>query len=312
MGVFRSVLERKAVEFSTSNVQNFSGTVYPGSVVETNINFPSDTVQSSVNIAWGNLFSLNDLGLKLTDANGNLIGSSNFLNTPGFTGRREQITVNSPINQTLRAAVSHTGGIGTSQSFYGSAQATRAHYAALTDIQNLSPQMQSIVKESLRTLEMLPEGKRFRPFAAVSRGELASAFVRGGRVPQYLAASALYPDVTDLATRTAVESVQKFPSGKLFADASNSAFRPYESATRLIAAIALVKAANLQSLTYTASLPLSLNDANQIPSEWRGYVAVALQKGLLSTGDNKFSPYNSLTRIELAQALVKLNKLAIE
>ena len=89
--------------------------------------------------------------------------------------------------------------------------------------------------------------------------------------------------------RTSVESVQKFPGGKLFPDVSNTNFRPDEAATRLVTAIALVKAANLQSQTYTAILPISMIDANLIPIEWRGYVAIALQKGFLSVNNNKFS-----------------------
>ncbi len=313
MGIFRSVMERKAVNFSTSTVQNFTGTVYPGQAFETNINFPIDTVQSSVNIAWGNIFSPNDLALKLTDAGGNVLGSSNSLNAIDLTGKREKITTDSPSAGTFRALINHTGGVGTSQEFFGNVQVTRAQYASFSDTQNLSPLMQSIIKESLRSFIMLPDGNRFRPFSVVSRSELATAFIRGGRVPQYLAASALYTDVKDLTTRAAVESVQKFPGGKLFVDASNSgAFRPDDSATKLVAAIALVKAANLQPLTSSTILPLTLIDSNQIPTEWRGYVAVALQKGFLSANGNKFSPNSTLTRIELAQALLKLNKLVIE
>ncbi len=311
MGIFRSVLERKIVSFATSDTQNFSGTVALGSTVETPVNISSDAVQSTVKIAWGNIFTTSDLALKLVDGSGNVVGSSNYLNTPGFTGKREQLTLNSPPTA-LRSVVSHTAGVGTNQEFFGSVQTTRAQIVALSDIQTLSPQTQALIKESLRSFEMLPEGRRFRPFGIVSRNDLANAFIRGGRVPQYLAGNPLYLDVTDLTTRIAVESVQKSPNGKLIFDASDTQFRPDEAATRLIAAVALVKAANLQSSTYTATLPLTLIDANQIPTEWRGYVAVALQKGFLSTGNNRFSPNNALTRLELAQALLKLNKLTIE
>ncbi len=71
-------------------------------------------------------------------------------------------------------------------------------------------------------------------------------FFQGGRVPQYLAANPLFSDVRDLTIRGAVESVHNFPSGRLFVDVSNNGkFRPYNSATKLVAAIALIKAANL-------------------------------------------------------------------
>ena len=77
MGGFRSVLERKAVKFSTSVTQNFSGTVNAGSTVETSINMPNDTVQIGVHIAWGNLLSPNDLALKVFDSGGVMRGESN-------------------------------------------------------------------------------------------------------------------------------------------------------------------------------------------------------------------------------------------
>jgi hypothetical protein len=140
---------------------------------------------------------------------------------------------------------------------------------------------------------------------------LAATLVRGGRVPQYVASSPLFTDVTDLTTRNAVESVYKFPGGQLFFDATNGgSFRPNAATTKLVAAVALIKAANLQSLA--ASTPLTVFDATQIPAELRGYVAVALRKGLLSADGGNFNPNRSLTRAELAQAIVQVNKLAVE
>jgi hypothetical protein len=60
------------------------------------------------------------------------------------------------------------------------------------------------------------------------------------------------------------------------------------------------------------TLPVTVTDAAQIPTEWRGYVAVALQKGLLSLDGNSFAPNRALTRIELAQALIESSKISIE
>jgi hypothetical protein len=315
MGIFRSVLDRNAVRYVSQATQTFSGTAHAGSTFGVNVNFPSDTVQSSVHISWGNIFSTNDLALKLVDANGNVRGTSNYLNLPGLTGKREQITMDAPPPGTLQAVVNHTGGIGTAQEFFGAAQATRAQYGALDDVQGLSPDKISAIKESLRFFVMLPENaNRFRPTAAVSRAELAATLLRGGRVPQYLAATPLYSDVYDFTTRNFVESAQKSPNGKLFHDAANGgAFRPDESASKLVAAVALVKAANLQSLTQSTALPLTIADYAQIPSEWRGYVAVALQKGFLSLDEaNTFAPNRALKRFELAQAMSKFNRLAID
>ena len=314
MGLFRAVLERRAIKFATSTTQTFSGTLTSGSTVENNINIPANTVQSAVHIAWGDMLSVNDLALKLYGADGYLRGESNCLNAPGLSGKREKVTVNSPVSGTWRAAVNHTAGIGTTQTFYGAVETTSVEYADLTDVQALSPEWQAIVKDSLRSFVMLPDGNRFRPTVPVSRADLATALVRGGRVPQYMAATALFSDVKDLTTRAVVESVQKSPNGKLFYDTTNGgAFRPDNSATRIIAAVALVKAANLQSAAQTAILSPTVTDYLQIPLEYRGYVAIALQKGFFALdGGNKFAPNRSLTRLELAQAMVRASNLAIQ
>jgi hypothetical protein len=45
-------------------------------------------------------------------------------------------------------------------------------------------------------------------------------------------------------------------------------------------------------------------DARSIPAQWRGYVAVALQKGFLVVdNDQRFDPNRAVTRLELAKAM---------
>ena len=92
----------------------------------------------------------------------------------------------------------------------------------------------------------------------------------------------MFADVPNLNERGIIESVQNNPTGALFFDAAanSSAFNPYGSTSRLIAAVALVKAAGFQSLAVSAaSLPVPVADAAAIPASWRGYVTIALQKG---------------------------------
>jgi hypothetical protein len=101
-----------------------------------------------------------------------------------------------------------------------------------------------------------------------------------------------------------VESTQALPSGALFYDATpGKKFYPYNGATKLAAAIAFVKAAGLSSQAACASLPLTVSDASSIPLAWRGYVAVALQRGFVSLDGNAFNPSRNLTRLELARSL---------
>jgi serine protease AprX len=308
MGIFRSVLDRRAVEFSTSQSQIFENTVVPNASVIKTVSVPSDTIQAGVHIAWA--LSSNDLALRVYDENGVLKGESNDLNAPGLSGRREKVILNYPEQKNYQAVIQNTGNLGTTaQTFTGIVETTRVSYADL-NLQTLSPQNQAMVKESLRSFLMLPQGSVFQPNFGVTRAELAAAIIRAGRVPQYVAATPMFSDVNDLTTRSVVETVQSNPNGKLFYDASNGgAFRPDVFASKLVAAVALVKAANMENLTVTATLPLSVTDAASIPLQWRGYAAVALQKGFLSLDGNAFNPNRSLTRLELAQALVNIKNL---
>jgi hypothetical protein len=154
---------------------------------------------------------------------------------------------------------------------------------------------------------MMPEGRKFRPGSTVTREEFADALVRGGFVPQYLASAPMFTDVRDIYSRGVVESVQANPGGPLIVDAiAGGRFYPHSNVSKLVAAIAYVKAAGLESDAATASLPLNVSDAHTIPAQWRGYVAVALQRGFIKLDGSAFNPSRTVTRIELAQALNRL------
>jgi len=312
-GVFRSTLETHTVKFATSVTQTFSQSVTPGLSTLVNLSVPAHALQSNVSIAWGGQ-NVNDLSMKVYDSNGVLSGESNNLNTTELTGRREKVNLVKPSSQSYQAFIQHTNNnFATAQEFFGLVQTSRVEYAPFGDVNGLSADAQSAVYDSLRTFSMLPHGENFRASSAVSRTDLAAAIVRAGRVPQYVAKTPMYSDAGDLPTRSVIESIQSNPSGKLIFDASTGgAFHPDASAARLIAAVAFVKAANLENQAATAVfttedvIPIP-PDLNLIPSEWRGYVCLALQKGFLKLDDgNNFNPNRALTRLELAQAMSKI------
>jgi serine protease AprX len=309
IGIWRGELERAQVKFITDVPRYFSGTAYPGTTAETSVVFQANAVQSSIYLAWGNILSPNDLALSVKDMGGIVRGESNNLNLPGLGGHRERVTFNMPPSETWRVLVNHTAGVGTVQPFQGAIETTRVEFANLNDIQSLSAESQAAIKESLQSFQILTEGQRFRPANIVTRIDLAGALVRGGRVPQFMAAAPIFTDVRVASMRGVAESVQK---SSLFYDAQqNGRFRPFDGTTRLIAAVALVKAAGLQSLAeQTVTVPVA--DATLIPAAYRGYVAVALQKGLLRKQGEFFLPSNSLTRADLAVAMSALNRIFTE
>lgn len=302
LGAFRATLSKNRIRFSTSNGQTFSRDVVPGVVTQVPFTIPSNTVQATVNVSWG--LSTNDLGLMIYNSSGNLIGESNMLNVWGLTGTREKVVLRGPQSQTMTAGIRHTAGTGTVQRVVGSVEVTTVE---LPDLRDLNGYSTSAVERCLLMSILLPQGNKFRPDSAVSRADLAESFVRAGTVPQYLAGSPMYLDVRDRTTRNAVESVQSGPAGVLFVDANAGArFYPNNAATRLIAAIALVKAAGLESSASTSTLSPDVIDGSTIPSQYRGFVAVAIDQGFLKLDGNRFNPTRSLTRLELAEAIALL------
>ena len=302
MGAFRSTLSRNGVRFTTRTAQIFEQMVFPNVAASTNITIPQSTVQASISIAWD--LSANDFGLKVYNSSDTLLGESNYLNLPGLTGRREKVVFRNPLAGNWRAAVRHSGYVGTSQRVFGTVEVTEIDYPTMLDLGTLSPDMIAQAEKSLLSSVMLPEGRKFKPDSFVSRAEFADALVRGGFVPQYVASSPIYTDVRDLYSRNSVESIQSNPTGPLIVDtASGGPFYPQGAVTKLVAAIAFVRVAGLESEVATATLPLTVSDAGQIPAQYRGFVAIALQRGFIRLDGAAFNPSRSITRIELAQAL---------
>jgi serine protease AprX len=304
MGVFRATLDQGQVSFVTDATQQFNGFVSPLGSYKVNVNVPADALLTSVQAAWGPLSSTSDLALTVVDASGTKLTGTNTPNQPGLTGKREGYSVRGAGGGTLRLQLSQA--LGAGQPALGVVEVTRAEYAPLSDVGALSPEARADIQRALRTYVMLPYGKHFRPGFGVTRSELAAALVRTGRVPQYLPGRPTFTDVSDATTMLFVESAQSAPGGALFADAQpGGKFRPDDYATRLATAVALVRATGLQAEANAASsLPLSVKDASEIPAALRGYVAVALDKGLLTAEDGYFHAQSAITRAQLAHSLL--------
>ena len=314
IGMWRGTLDRDQVEFVSDAPIEFSGTVQPGSSAEATISVPEGTVAASVQISWGPLWSTNDLGLSVYDQTGMIRAQSNTLNLTGLNGKRESVSLTTPAAGQWRIGVRNTfGGLSTSQQFYGVMEINRARYARMQDISSMSPSLREDIYQSLRSSSMWPIGSKFRPDFGVSRRDLATAMVLSARVPQYLPGQATYKDVRDASTMLFVESVQASPTGALFIDVTKGGqFRPNDNATRLAAAVALVRAAGLRSQAEAkAGTPLAFFDGATIPYDLRGYVSVAVSHGLLKA-DSSFKPNGTFTRGDLAQAIAALQKRAVQ
>jgi serine protease AprX len=312
LGAWRATLDKKVVSFTNEPVRQFSGTVYPFNTAETTISVPQDTFQAVVQVAWGPITSLNDLSLTLIDPRGNQY-RVNQLNLLGLTGKRERLVLKQPMAGNWRVRVSNSLLALSSQPFTGTVEVTRTQLAQVNDLGSLSSSLRAEIYQAMRTRVMTPYGQNFRPAFAVTRAALAESLVYGARLPQYLAPEPRYTDVQNVTTRSFVESAQFSSSTALFPDDSSNRFRPDENTDRLTAAIVLIRAAGLRSEAESQSGSSSgIADILTVPSALRGYVTVAVSRGLLTTSSSLFRPQNSLTRGELAHALAALQRMAVE
>jgi hypothetical protein len=73
-----------------------------------------------------------------------------------------------------------------------------------------------------------------------------------------------------------------------------------------------VRAAGLRQQAESGAYTLTCADAASIPVSLRGYVAVAIQNGLMRTNGTSFNPQGTLTRLDLAHAMSRIANLATE
>jgi serine protease AprX len=311
-GSWRAALDTHTVQFTGDAPQTFANTVLPSATYETTVSIPENTTTASVQIAWGGTITVNDLGLSVIAPNGSNY-AVNEINLPGLNGRRERLVLNSPIAGTWRVRVSSSLLSLTPQSFVGAVEVTRAQVGTINDISSLTAAARADIYQVLRTRAMTSYVNRFRPVFNVTRAGLAESLVYSAAVPQYMAAQARYTDVRDLTTRNFVESVQFSSATAFFPDDGSNRFRPDNFVDRLTAAIVLLRAAGLRSVAEASnSTPLTVLDGAQVPYNLRGYVTVALSRGLLNADNNYFRPQSNLTRAELAHALTVIEQLELQ
>ncbi len=325
-GQWRGLAFQNQIEFEESTPQLFSGSVVPGAYNDSSVWLPQDALRASVQVAWGGLLSTSKLSLSLLDTSGRQQSIANEAIAQGLTGRRQSSVINSPAAGVWTARVANVIGpagapmpitengvtSGSGQSYFGFVSVTKARYPVLADIGGLDSSSVAGIQQSFRSLVMAPVSQHFRPGFAVTRSDLAKAMVLGGRVPQYLPAQSRYSDVRDRATMLFVESVQAGPNGALFPSVTGSTFQPNVTVDRLSAVVALVRAAGLQQQAETGTHTLTFTDTLSIPSSLRGYVAVAIQNGLIKSNGTAFNPQASFSRLDLARAVARLSAMPLQ
>jgi serine protease AprX len=188
-----------------------------------------------------------------------------------------------------------------------------------------------------RLIDVYPDGN-FRPTASVTREDLARSLALNAPLRQALGATARFTDVSgDLLNITEALSANgpslrgfDFTSAGLIASAG-STFNPTGTISRLDAAVAFVRSlgrdAEARQLAGTTVMfnGSALTDNAQIPAALRGYVQIAINKGLfeafpaevrnLGNGQfqvlpgPRFEPNTGINRATFASKLVKYSQV---
>ncbi|HEY8585803.1 MAG TPA: S8 family serine peptidase [Rhodanobacter sp.] len=175
-------------------------------------------------------------------------------------------------------------------------------YTGLSDIGNHPAKSAIQFAVANRLVDGYANGQ-FRPDQALKRSELAQYLLMGTSVRQYLPFSG-QPSFTDLsisnsaypfaesaiARGAALRDLSNSQDGVMLLQ-SNGAFRPNDSVTRVSLAYSLVQSMALQEAARSFSGDLTvfydgrrvaIDDAAMIPANLRGYVQLALDRGVIN------------------------------
>ncbi len=281
------------------------------------VNLEPGTLSWQMTLAWGTLPGLNDLDVVVTDAGGTELERGDSFNGASLFGRAEGVHLLGAIPGALDAEVYFKTGSGLSDQTFEIRQETAvAVVTAYADVAGLPADDRDAVTRAVGRNVMIGRGDSFDAYASLWRGELARALALAAGRPQRIPSSPSFNDVpADDPLYPYVESVAGDRARQVIVDPQNGTlFGPEVEVDRLEFAVAVVRAAGLEAEAEArAGESLGLLDENQIPSSLSGYVAVALERGLIDTiatqDGLEFDPKGELLRIEAARFLSRLLEL---
>lgn len=303
------------------------------------INVPADARFTFVELDWGAAAGENELvvdntrtvvnDLSLTvSKDGRVVATSDAINLGGLFGAREGVKLEfpEPGEYTVEVSAGVAGlGIVVEQPYY---VLTRHYLYRPSDVADVAALDAGVRLGALRLVYdrvMSADGGLFRPDDVLTRSELGRALMLGARVPQYVPNRPSFADVAAGSPEALfAESLKK--EGVL--GVSGATFGGSAQVNRLEQAVALVRALRLdKEAKALAGMAVTtggkaLTDNADIPSGLRGYVQLALDRGLLqaypaeirqvgpgqfvAVPGPRFEPARTVKRGEFVPAMVKL------
>ena len=273
----------------------------------------------------------NDLALSVVRSDGTTAASSDAINLAALFGARESIKLEFPAAGTYTARVA--GGIaGFAAPFDQPYRLKVTTYTydptQASDLSGLDAQTRTRALRLVYDRLMSADGNAFRPTDAMTRMELARAVFFGAHVMQYLPNRASFSDLAPgSADALVAESLRR--DGIMGNDGAS--FGPSTQVSRLEQAVALVRALRLDSQAKSlAGTDVKvggtvLSDNAQIPAGMRGYVQLAIDRGLMESfpaevkqigpgqfqviPGPRFEPSRTVTRAEFVNPATRLLSL---
>jgi serine protease AprX len=294
------------------------------------------TVDTIAREGTGNL-----VGIRLTSPSG--VNYSTAIDFPVIGSDKRQIVVENPEPGTWMLEIRGARGLTAAQQVSspiqiaapgpvdGNITQTRFILPLIADIQGHPEQAAIEAALKSRVIDTFPDGT-FRPDSTVTREDLARSLALNTSLRQTLGSTPRFADASgDLrlfaeyttARGSTNRDFDSTPTGMIAA--SGTSFNPGGLVTRLDLVVALVKAlghdaaARALANTTVTSNGTALSDNAQIPGSLRGYVQIAINKGLfevfpaevrevapgqfIAIPGPRFEPSTTVTRVGLAQKL---------
>ncbi len=334
--------EGKGLSLGASAPTELADTVAPASSKTHTFEIPANARFAFVQLDWEGSIGEDELvvdntrivasDLALTvQRNGATVASSNKQNLAALFAARESVKLEFPVAGTYTARISAGlagAGIVGDQPYRLSVVSYTFDPNEAADTAHLDAATQGKIFRLLYDRVMFAQGGAFRPGDTLTRMELGRAVFFGSHVMQYLPNR---PSFTDVVPGTADELIAESLRRDGLMGASGTSFGGAALVNRLEAAVALVRALRLDAQARSLAGTdvkvgaQTITDNADIPAAQRGYVQLAIDRGLLEsfpaevrqTGPGqfqvlpgpRFEPARAVKRAEFATPATKLLSL---
>ena len=306
-GKFRDDFSNPGISYSRDAVGGSTGSIPPGTTCSRTFNLPSDVMFATVQIGWvQNSSAASVLSTTITGPGKTIqMVAPSAIGLPSLKKTGATITDPAPGSWTISVTNISTA----AQQLVIAVEVFRVRYS-ISGLDSLSAADRAAATRALRTGLMIDRAGSFAAGSPATRIETARALMlgAGARVPQYWPDSPSFADEPADGSAVFIESVTRSPFGNLMGSIGPN-FNPQSQADRLTLAVGIVKALGLEQTAQAASANNpGLTDWNLIPASARGYVSVAVSRGLMRAANGYFRPSDAITRMELAAAAVALQR----